>query len=86
MTLTDPRSALADQSSFIGYLLGVSGMAAAVREMATEATQPGEADDFVHLLLGIASLGESIGRLGECVASQVDSPVVSAPAHGRWLR
>ena len=26
MTLTDPREALADQSSFIGYLIGLAGL------------------------------------------------------------
>ena len=26
MTLTDPREALADQSNFIGYLLGLAGL------------------------------------------------------------
>jgi hypothetical protein len=91
MTLTDPREALADQSNFIGYLLGLSGMARAVRELAADdnrrADAPRDADDFVHALLGIASLGELIERLGESTPAQ-PNPIAEAPVSTmtRWLR
>ncbi|OUZ02313.1 hypothetical protein B0172_03600 [Mycobacterium avium subsp. paratuberculosis] len=34
MTLTDPRDALADQSDFIGYLVGLAGLADVVHTLA----------------------------------------------------
>ena len=90
MTLTDPQDALADHSSFIDYLVGLAGLARTVRALATDDNQLAEPahdpDDFVHVLLGIASLGESIERLGESVAAQQqprDQTSASAP---RWLR
>lgn len=91
MTLNDPREALADQSNFISYLLGVSGLARAVRELAADdsrrAELPCAADDFVHALLGIASIGELIERLGESTPAQLN-PIAEAPAPMmmRWLR
>ena len=91
MTLTDPREALADQSSFVGYLLGLAGMARAVHELGADDTRranpPAEADDFVHVLLGIASLGGKIERLGEPAAGQ-SNPTAEppAPTTDRWLR
>ena len=67
MTLTDPREALADQSNFIGYLVGLAGLARVVHTLAADGDRrsdpPGDSDDFVHLLLGLASLGEAIERL-----------------------
>jgi hypothetical protein len=91
MTLTDPREALADQSSFVGYLLGLASMARAIRELGADDTRradpPSEADDFVHVLLGIASLGEKIEHLGEPDTGPT-SPVTTAPGSTtlRWLR
>jgi hypothetical protein len=91
MMLTDPREALAEQSSFVGYLLGLAGMARAVHELAaddTRRTDPAaDADDFVHMLLGIASLGEEIEHLGKSIADQ-PNPMTEAPAStpSRWLR
>ncbi|MBB5164466.1 hypothetical protein [Mycobacterium sp. AZCC_0083] len=91
MTLTNPREALADQSNFIGYLLGLSGMARAVRELAADDNRrtdaPRDADDFLHALLGIASLGELIERLGESTPAQ-QNPIAEAPVSTmtRWLR
>jgi hypothetical protein len=91
MTLTDPREALADQSSFVGYLLGLAGMARAVHELAADGTRcvapPSDADDFVDVLLGIASLGEKIERLGESVAAQLNPGAGAAVSTTRrWLR
>jgi hypothetical protein len=93
MTLTDPREALADQSSFIGYLVGVAGLARAVRALAADGDhremQTREADDFVHVLLGLASLGEAVERLAESAPAQqnprspADSPTSTTT---RWLR
>jgi hypothetical protein len=91
MTLTDPREALAEQSNFISYLLGVSGMARAVHGLAADdsrrAEAPCGADDFVHALLGIASLGELIERLGESAPVRPNA-FAEAPLSTmtRWLR
>jgi hypothetical protein len=89
MTLTDPREALAEQSSFVGYLLGLAGMARAVHQLAVDDTHrtdpPNDTDDFVHVLLGIASLGEKIEVLGVSVADQ-PNPTAPAGSPSRWLR
>jgi hypothetical protein len=76
MTLTDPRDALAEQSNFIGYLMGLASLGRVVHELADSdcrAEIPSNADEFVYVLLGIASLGDSIERLAK-----------SAPAQGHW--
>lgn len=97
MTLTDPREELADQSSFIGYLMGLAGLAQLVRALAARdggsSPEPcpdtQDADDFVHALLGVASLGQQIERLAEPAAAQQRcSAVTPAPASAnrRWLR
>ena len=56
MTLTDPRDALAEQSSFVSYLVGLAGLARVVRALAADGDRRADprrdADDFVHLLLG----------------------------------
>ena len=64
MTLTDPREALADQSNFIDYLIGLAGLGQLVHALADgdrRADSSGDADDFVNVLLGIASLGRPSG-------------------------
>ncbi|TDL05887.1 hypothetical protein EUA04_20425 [Mycolicibacterium obuense] len=66
MTLSDPRPALGDDSSFIGYLVGIVSLADSVRSLANSAepcdTHP-PADDFVHLLVGVCALGAAIEDL-----------------------
>jgi hypothetical protein len=93
MTLIDPREALAEQSTFIGYLMGLASLGQVVRALATDndgqANEPYDADDFVHLLLGIAGLGTAIERLaqtsrGEGPCEADDSATESA--YTRWLR
>ena len=91
--LTDPCPALAEQSNFIGYLLGLASMASAVRALAagghSQAETPCEADDFGYLLLGIASVGDAINRLAESArAEPSDTPEAVTPASmsTRWLR
>ena len=42
MTLTDPREALADQSDFIGYLVGLAGLSGLVHTLASD-SRPNEA-------------------------------------------
>ncbi|ORV81875.1 hypothetical protein AWC11_25400 [Mycobacterium interjectum] len=91
MTLTDPREALADQSDFIGYLVGLAGVARVVRGLAAagedRAGHPRDPDDFVHLLLGFASLGAAIeGFAGSTVAQQNPTAVPPAGPTTRWLR
>jgi len=93
MTLTDPRESLADQSSFIDYLVGLAGLARMVHTLAADAEQhsepPRDSDAFVHVLLGIASLGDTIERLVEPALLQRNStqePAALAFATARWLR
>jgi hypothetical protein len=90
MTLTDPREALAEQSTFIGYLMGLTGLARVVHELAaahnSHAEPRRDADDFVHLLLGLASLGHEIELLAESVPVQ-RNPAEAVPSlDTRWLR
>lgn len=90
MTLTDPREALADQADFIGYLLGLAGLARLVHTLAEDdrpAAGARDPDDFVHALLGLASLGEAIERLANAAAAQPHPTAEPAAAATlRWLR
>jgi hypothetical protein len=93
MTLTDPREALADQSSFIDYLVGIAGLAQMVHTLAADvvprSVPPVDSDDFVHLLLGVASLSESINKLAEPALMRRHPPGEPNPpdwATRRWLR
>lgn len=91
MTLTDPRAALADQSNFIGYLVGIAGLAKVVHSLAADGDRhaEGAADDFVHLLVGLASLGDGIERLAKSAAVQPDTAGEARPSASetvRWLR
>ncbi len=89
MTLTDPREALADQSSFIDYLVGLAGLARVVRTLAADGdrqSDPGrDAGDFEYVLLGLVGLGKAIERLANPTEAQWD-PTPPAPTTGRWLR
>jgi hypothetical protein len=93
MTLIDPREALAEQSSFIGYLVGLAGLARVVHTLATDgdrrAGRSHEPDDFVHVLLGLASLGAAIDRIANSPMTQQNpNTKASLPAAPttRWLR
>ena len=91
MTLTDPREALADQSNFIGYLVGLAGLAQMVHTLAADgdrAGSPRDADDFVHFLLGLASLGAGIERFANSATAQQNptAAAAAAPPTTRWLR
>ena len=92
MTLTDPREALADQSNFIGYLVGVAGLGRVVKSLAADDNRRSgtslDADDFVHMLLGIASLAAGIERLANFGAAQPNptSEASAAPTTQRWLK
>jgi hypothetical protein len=91
--LTDPREAFAEQSNFIGYLVGLAGLARVVHALAADGNRragaPREADDFVHLLVAFASLGDMIEGLAES-APVPPYPAVAAaplvPTNTRWLR
>ncbi|GBG35746.1 hypothetical protein [Mycobacterium montefiorense] len=90
MTLTDPREALADQSNFIGYLVGLAGAARMVHNLADDNRRVGAGrapDDFVHALLGLASVGAAIERLSNSTTAQ-QNPTAAIPAKPitRWLR
>ncbi|HEV7855229.1 MAG TPA: hypothetical protein VGP27_28290 [Mycobacterium sp.] len=93
MTLIDPRETLAEQSTFIGYLMGLSSLGQVVRALVagddSKTDRPGDVDDFVHLLLGFASLGTSIEQLAETSRDEnpceADDSAIDA-AYTRWLR
>lgn len=93
MTLTDPREALADQSDFIGYLVGLAGLGQLVHTLATDGDRPAggpsDPDDFVYVLLGLASIGAAIERFANPATAQQDPtaemPWSAAPTT-RWLR
>jgi hypothetical protein len=88
--LTDPREALAEHSSFISYLVGLAGLARVVQALASDGNRrndgPREPDDLVHLLLGLASLGEAIERLAESIPAQRNSAAPAPSMNIRWLR
>jgi uncharacterized membrane protein HdeD (DUF308 family) len=91
--LTDPREALAEQSNFIGYLMGLAGVARVVHALAADsnhrADPPREADGLVYLLLAFASLGDKIERLAEADPDQPSRTTAAAPRPStdtRWLR
>jgi hypothetical protein len=93
MMLTDPREALAEQSNFIGYLMGLVGLGQVVHALAADGDRRGDssrdADDFVHVLLGIASLGESVERLAKSPPAQrhwAATASASDSTNMRWLR
>jgi hypothetical protein len=91
MTLTDPREALADQCNFIGYLLGLAGLARVVHTLAADGERRsdpvGGQNDFVHVLLGLASVGGAIEGLANSPTAQPDPPAQpTVPAPMRWLR
>lgn len=89
MTLTDPREALADQSNFIGYLLGLAGVAQLVHTLADDDRRSDTSripDDFVHVLLGLASLGAAIDRIANKASTQPNSTAPAVLPTTRWLR
>ncbi|WP_406816292.1 hypothetical protein [Mycobacterium sp. M23085] len=89
MTLTDPRAALADQSNFIGYLVGLAGVARMVRTLADDDRRPDACrgpDDFVYVLLGLAGLGAAIERIAAPITAQQNPAVSALTSTTRWLR
>jgi hypothetical protein len=89
MTLINPREALAEQSNFISYLMGLARLGQVVRGLAEgdrRTEPPSDADDFVHVLLGIASVGQAIDGLAESVPAQPNPQVASPRPDTRWLR
>ena len=93
MTLNDPREALADQSDFIGYLVGLAGVARVIQTLAADGDRrggdPRDPDDFVHVLVGLASIGETIEGFANSAMAQQYPTADAAPAHAsttRWLR
>jgi hypothetical protein len=93
MTLTDPCEALADQSDFIGYLVGLAGLGRVVHTLAADGDRRAggrsDPDDFVHALVGLASIGAAIERLANsAIAQQIptaEAPPLAAQTR-RWLR
>lgn len=90
MTLTDAREALAEQSHFIDYLVGLAGLARVVHALANDdqrSDPPRAPDDFVHALLGLAALGATIDRIANSTTAQQNPTSKSAATQTtRWLR
>ncbi|WP_019971897.1 hypothetical protein [Mycobacterium sp. 141] len=85
--LTDPRAALAEHAGLIDYLVGLAGLGRLVRELATGGGAPGEPDDFVHVLLGLAALGDRVERLAPPAPAAPPGPADAAPdLSASWLR
>lgn len=84
MSLTEPRAALAENACLIDYLVGLAGVGRLVRTLGTGGGERQEADDFVHVLLGLAALGARVERLAPpappAPAGEVPDPSL------RWLR
>ena len=79
--LTDPRAAHDRHNSFVNCLVGLAGLARMVHALADDerrrAATSSEADDFVHLLLALGSLGETVGILARTAPNprpSADSP------------
>jgi hypothetical protein len=90
MSLSEPRQALADQSTFIGYLVGLAGLARIVHELAEGGDRSCDPrldpDDFVYALVGVASVGAAITRLAKPPTAQDKSHPPADPPIVRWLR
>jgi hypothetical protein len=86
MSLTDARAALAEHAALIDYLVGVAGLGRLVRTFGIDGAgeADGEADDFVHVLLGLAALGARVERLAPPAPASPTGPVADLAA--RWLR
>ena len=84
MTLTEPRAALAENASLIDYLMGLAGLGRLVRALGTGGGAPREADDFVHVLLGLAALGTRVERLAP--PARISPPGPNPDSSARWLR
>jgi hypothetical protein len=89
--LTEPRDALAEQSSFVSYLVGLASLARVVHALASDGNRRAgdtrEPDDFVYLLLGLARVGQSIEQLAKSVPHQGNpEPAAQPPTETRWLR
>jgi len=85
MSLSDPRPAPAEHSSLVDYLSGVVALARIVDELALDSSHEthSTADDFVYLLLGVASMGAAIEGLVDRPAGSQHRPATTPQ---RWLR
>jgi len=91
---TDPRPALGEQSSFVNGMLGMASLARSIRTLGSAAAprpdQPDEADNFVHLLLAVVSLGEAAIDLAAPEPDRTPpDPTADGspdPRPGQWLR
>lgn len=88
MKVTEPAAALADDCSFIGYLVGLASIGQVVRTLARDSdgvTSPA-AGDFVYLLMGLASVGAGIESMAQLPDTIAQPTVHKATDAQRWLR
>ena len=93
--IIDPWEAFAEQGSFVNALVGLAGLARMVRALADQDGDPapggGQPDEFVHLLLAVASLGDAVDRLARAAPAQeadgdAAQPTSAPSTSGAWLR
>jgi hypothetical protein len=63
--ITDPREALAEQNQVVTAFVGLAALGRAVRALSAGPRHlaPRDADEFVHLLLAVARLGDAVEQL-----------------------
>jgi hypothetical protein len=93
--LIDPWEAFAEQGSFVNALAGLAGLARLVRALADQDGHPApggeQPDEFVHLLLAVASLGDAVDRLAQAAPARATDgdaaqPTLAPSTAGAWLR
>ena len=88
--LIDPWDAFAEQGSFVNALVGLAGLARMVRALTDQDGDPapggGQPDEFVHLLLAVASLGDAVDRLARAADGDAAQPTPAPSTSGAWLR
>ncbi|ART68056.1 hypothetical protein BTO20_05120 [Mycobacterium dioxanotrophicus] len=82
--LDDARPALAENAGLIDYLVGLAGLGRLVRTLGTGGSERRDADDFVHVLLGLAALGARVERLAPPLPPARAGAAPDSSA--RWLR
>jgi hypothetical protein len=86
--ITDPHEALAEQNQVVMAFVGLAALGCAVRALSAGPRHPTprDADEFVHLLLAIAHLGEAVERLAPPTAPASDDAATPSATPRELLR